>query len=257
MSFWQGKAVLITGASSGLGAALAEALAPHRPHLGLLARRDEELRRLAARLAATGAQCWIRACDVRDRRAVEVAVSDFAAAAGGLDVVWVNSGVGGETSREAWDWSLVDAIIDTNLKGAVYTTQAAVAVMAPRGGGRLVAISSAAAMRGLPGRAIYGATKIALAYYFDSLALEYPELGFTTIFPGFVDTPINTGVSRRLFMMDAPRAARIMIRAVERGQRTLIYPWQMRTLFLLARHSPFALYRRVAVRLGRMRERKR
>ncbi len=242
MSFWTGKAVLITGASSGLGAALTEALAPHRLHLGLLARREEEMRRVTSALSPSGSQFWIRGCDVRDRVAVERAVRDFADAAGALDVVWVNSGVGGETSREQWDWDLVDAMIDTNLKGALYTTRAALDVMAPRRAGRLVAISSAAAMRGLPARAVYGATKIALAYYFESLALEYPELGFTTIFPGFVDTPINQGNPNRLFLMGADRAARIMMRAVERGQRVLIYPWQIRALFHLARGLPFTWY---------------
>ena len=248
MSFWTGKAVLITGASSGLGAALMEALAPHRLHLGLLARRDDEIRRLAGPLSGSGSQFWIRACDVRDRVAVEGAVRDFAYAAGALDVVWVNSGIGGETSRERWDWDLVEAMIDTNLKGALYTTRAALELMAPRRSGRLVAISSAAAMRGLPARGVYGATKVALAYYFESLALEYPELGFTTIFPGFVDTPINRGTPNRLFLMGADRAARIMMGAVERGERVLIYPWQIRALFHLARSLPFPWYRAAARR---------
>jgi short-subunit dehydrogenase len=108
-------------------------------------------------------------------------------------------------------------------------------------------------MRGLPARAVYGATKIALAYYFESLALEYPELGFTTIFPGFVDTPINRGAPNRLFVMGADRAARIMMRAVERGQRVLIYPWQIRALFHLARGLPFTWYGAAASRSARHR----
>jgi NAD(P)-dependent dehydrogenase (short-subunit alcohol dehydrogenase family) len=247
-TYWTGKAVLITGASSGLGWALAEALAPHDVHLGLLSRREAEMRRLAEALRHTGSRVWIRPCDVRDRAAVTRAVDGFAAEAGRIDVAWVNSGIGGETSRERWDWDLVEGMIDTNLKGAIYTTQACVRVMARQGGGTLVALSSAAAMRGLPGRGIYGATKIALGYYFEALAVEYPELRFTTIYPGFVDTPINRGNPNRIFLLTPERAASIMLRAVERGRRELVYPWQMRWLFRLTRALPFSVFRRIAGR---------
>ena len=208
-AYWRGKSVLITGASSGLGWALAQALAPHEVHLGLLSRREGEMRRLADVLRPTGSRCSIYPCDVRDRGAVSDAVQRFAAEAGRLDVALV---------------------------------------MAPQGRGALVAISSVAAMRGLPGRAIYSATKIALAYYFEALTLEYPELQFTTIYPGFVDTPINRGNPNRIFLLTPERAAAIMLRAVARGRRELIYPWQMKVLFRLGRALPFALYRRVASR---------
>ena len=247
-SYWTGKSVLITGASSGLGWAIAESLAPHDVHLGLLSRREAEMRRLADALRHTGSRFWIHTCDVRARAAVDQAVNGFAAEAGRLDVVWVNSGIGGETSRERWNWNLVEDMIDTNLKGAIDTTEACLRVMARQGRGTLVAISSAAAMRGLPARGIYSATKIALAYYFEALPLEYPELRFTTIYPGFVDTPINRGNPNRVFLPTPERAASIMLRAVARGRREVIYPWQMNVLFRLARALPFALYRRLASR---------
>ena len=247
-SYWTGKSVLITGASSGLGWAIAEALAPYDVHLGLLSRREAEMRRLADALRHTGSRFWIHSCDVRARAAVDQAVNGFAAEAGRLDVVWVNSGIGGETSRERWNWDLVEDMIDTNLKGAIYTTEACLRVMARQGRGTLVAISSAAAMRGLPARGIYSATKIALAYYFEALTLEYPELRFTTIYPAFVDTPINRGNPNRVFLLTPERAASIMLRAVARGRREVIYPWQMNVLFRLARALPFALYRHLASR---------
>jgi short-subunit dehydrogenase len=247
-SYWSGKSVLITGASSGLGWALAETLAPHGVQLGLLSRREGEMRRLAAALRHTSSRFWIHPCDVRDRAAVEQAVAGFVAEAGRLDVAWVNSGIGAETSRQRWDWDLVESMIDTNLKGAIYTTQACLRVMAPQGRGTLVAVSSAAAMRGLPAHGIYGATKVALAYYFEALTLEYPELRFTTIYPGFVDTPLNRGNPNRIFLLPPDRAASIMLRAVAHGRREIIYPWQMKAVFRLARALPFALYRRLARR---------
>src|SRR5713101_8212204 len=89
--------------------------------------------------------------------------------------------------------------------------------------GTLVANSSAAAMRGLPARGIYSATKIALAYLFEALTLEYPELRFTTIYPGFVDTPLNRGNPNRIFLLTPERAAAIMLRAVAHGRHEIIY----------------------------------
>ncbi len=201
--------------------------------------------RLGDRRSAGSLRC---PCDVRARAAVDQAVNGFAAEAGRLDVAWVNSGIGGETSRERWNWDLVEDMIDTNLKGAIYTTEACLRVMARQGRGTLVANSSAAAMRGLPARGIYSATKIALAYHFEALTLEYPELRFTTIYPGFVDTQINRGNPNRVFLLTPERAASIMLRAVARGRREIIYPCQMKVLFRLARALPFALYRRLASR---------
>src|ERR1041384_7773927 len=93
--------------------------------------------------------------------------------------------------------------------------------------GALVAISSAAAMRGLGGRSIYSMTKVALAYYMESMAAELPLIQFTTIYPGFVDTPINRNNPRRFWVVDAPDAAQRMIRAVARKRISYIYPFQM------------------------------
>lgn len=248
-SYWTGKSVLITGASSGLGWALTEALAPYKIHFALLARREAEMQKLVAQLQSTGSRFWIRACDVRHRNEVDKAVKDFVTESGKLDVAWVNSGIGGETSRVKWDWEFVERLIDTNFKGALYTAQACLEVMSKQNHGVLVGICSAASMRGLPARSIYSATKIAFAYFLESTAVEYPEVQITTVHPGFVDTALNRGNPNRIFLMTRERAAHIMVKAVAQGRREIIFPWQMKVIYRLVRAAPFSIYSRFARRM--------
>lgn len=248
-SFWTGRSVLITGASSGLGWALTEALAPYEIHFALLARREAEMNRLAEKLRHTGSRFAIYRCDVRDRDQVQRAVQDFVRNSGKVDVAWVNSGIGGETSRAKWDWEFVERVIDTNFKGAVCTAQACLEVMAKQGHGTLIGICSVASVRGLPARSIYSATKIAFTCYLESVAVEYPELQITTVHPGFVDTALNRGNPNRIFLLSPERAAHIMIKAVAQGRRQIIFPWQMKALYHLMRTLPFGVYSRLARRM--------
>jgi hypothetical protein len=241
--YWAGKTVLITGASSGLGYALVEALAPYRVHFCLLSRRVEPMQELEMKLATSGSQFWLRACDVQKRNEVESALADFVQTVGRLDVAWVNSGIGGETSFRRWDWNRVESMIDTNLKGAIYTAQRCLQYMVSQNHGTIAAISSASAMRGLAGRSIYSLTKIGLAFYMEAMAAELPQIQFTTIYPGFVDTAINRGNPNRLWLMTADRAAQLMINAVAKRKKEFIYPLQMKLLFHLVRALPAGIYR--------------
>ena len=247
-SYYSGKHILITGASSGLGAAIVEALAPFRVHFCLLSRRKEPMDLLASRLQSTGSGFWIRSCDVQIRSEVESAVDQYIEENGHLDIAWINSGVVGDTSFRNWNWDVVDSILNTNLRGAIYTTHFCLRYMAQRGSGTIVAISSAAAMRGLGGRALYSLTKIGLSYYMDSMAVELPQIQFTTIYPGFVDTPINQNSPNRFWVMRPQKAAHLMIRAVARRKASYIYPFRMKLLFYAIRLLPDSIYRRLAHR---------
>ena len=250
--FWSGRKVIITGASSGLGAALVAALSPYRVRFCLLSRRIEPMQELADRHKATGSEFWIRTCDVRKREEVEAAIADFVSEYGAPDVAWINSGVVGDTSYEKWDWKTVENIIDTNLKGALYTAHTCLTHMVRAGKGAIAAISSAAAMRGLGGRSIYSLSKIGLAYYMESMAAELPQIQFTTIFPGFVDTPANRNNPNRFWLITAEDAAQRMIGAVAAHKSSYIYPFKMRMLFYLIRALPGPLYRPLARRMMRI-----
>lgn len=241
-SYWQNKSILITGASSGLGWALVEALAPYQVSFCLLSRREERLQELAARLKHSGSTFWHRACDVRDRQAVYSAIHDYHRESGRLDIAWVNCGIGANTSFLKWDWEKVEAVIDTNLKGALYTIRACLEIMVPQASGTIIGIGSATSMRGLPTRGIYGLTKIGLDYFMESLAAELPQIQFTTIHPGFVDTEINQGQGYRIWLMSPETAARKMIKAVARRKQRYSYPIRMKLLFHLIRLLPASWY---------------
>lgn len=241
-SYWQNKSVLITGASSGLGWALVEALAPYQINFCLLSRRVEQMNELATQLKDSGSTFWIRACDVRQREEVNSAVRNFYQQLGRLDIAWVNSGIGANTSFQKWDWEKVESVIDTNLKGAIYTIRACLEIMVPQNYGTIIGIGSAVSMRGIPTRGIYGLTKVGLAYFMESLAAEFPQIQFATIHPGFVDTEINQGQPYRIWLMTPEKAARRMIHAVAQWRKVYIYPFRMKLLYRFSRILPASIY---------------
>jgi short-subunit dehydrogenase len=253
-SCYSGKSILITGASSGIGWALAEALAPYKVKLGLLSRREEKLHELAQKLRYSGSEVWLKSCDVRSKEAVFEAVSAFQQHTGALDIAWVNSGVSHSSYFWKWDWQKVEAIIETNLLGAIYTTKACADAMLRQKSGTIVAIGSVASMRGLPKHGIYSMTKIALNHFIESLSAELPELQFTIIHPGFVDTPINQGNPNRIFLLTPEKAARLMLKAVAKKKRIYIYPWQLRLAYPIVRALPASVYARLAKKIVGMRK---
>ena len=112
--------------------------------------------------------------------------------------------------------------------------------------GAIVAIGSAASMRGLPTRGIYSLTKVSVEYFLESLAAEFPEIQFTMIHPGFVNTPILQSSSNRLWLMSPEKAAQIMIKAVAKRKKMLVYPFRMNLLFRFARMLPTSIYLKIA-----------
>ncbi len=240
--FWFDKTVLITGASSGLGWAVTEALAPYRVHFGLLSRRQERMEELVLKLRGSGSSFWFKPCDVRNRNEIETAIRQFHQQTNCLDVVWVNSGIGGKTAFADWNWDQYQDMIDTNLNGAIYTILAALRIMAKQGSGHVVGIGSAASMRGLPQHAVYSLTKISLRYFIEAMATELPQINFTVIHPGFVDTPINQGNPNRIFLQQPEKAARLMIKAVAKRKWHYIYPLPMKWIYHLGRVLPMSFY---------------
>lgn len=241
-NFWRGKTVLVTGASSGLGKAIVEALAPYEIKFCLLSRRVEKMQEIAAALQNYNSVYWIRSCDVRKREEVYSAVQDFCHEHGGIDVAWVNSGISRNTSFYKWNWETAENLIATNLHGAIYTTMACLEAMVPQKSGTIVGICSAASMRGLAGTGVYCLTKIGLAYFLESMAAELHNIHFTIIHPGFVDTPINQGLRNRIWLMTPEKAAQLMIKGVARRKNVMIYPFRMKVLYHLARAVPASWY---------------
>jgi len=247
------KRVFITGASSGLGLALAREYASQGAQLGLLARRENALTELIASLP--NAQLHrLYAVDVNDHAALAAAASDFMAHAGGIDVVIANAGIsyGTLTERPA-DLAVFDKIMQTNLVATVATFSPFITAMksqaaAGQRGMRLVGIASVAGIRGLPGAEAYSASKAAVISYCESLrvALRRHAIEVVTIAPGYIDTPmtqINTYPMP--FLMPADAFARQAVRAIAAGRSYVVIPWPMRGVSWLLRCLPNWLYDRV------------
>jgi len=244
--------VFITGASSGLGAALAAHYAARGAVLGLVARRADKL---AAIAAALGTPVSVYAVDVADRDALAAAAADFASRHGTPDVVIANAGVSaGTQGGNAGDLAVLDQLLRTNVTGLAATLAPFVEPMRTRGSGSLVGIASVAGFRGLPGSGAYSASKAAAIAWLEALRVELHGSGvrIVTVCPGYIETPM-TAVNRfpMPFLLSAENAARITARAIERGEALVVLPWQMRLVFLFLRRAPNWLYDRLFARAPR------
>ncbi|MCE1184942.1 SDR family oxidoreductase [Zoogloea sp.] len=244
--------VFITGASSGIGAALARHYAAQGASLGLVARRAAHLEALLASLPGPHAHYVL---DVADSAALAQAAQDFVARFGLPDVVIANAGVSvGTLTEEQDDLAAFERVMRTNVLGMVATFQPFVAPMRARGAGRLVGIASVAGIRGLPGAGAYSASKAAAIAYLESLRVELHGTGVkaVTIAPGYIETPMTAVNTYPMpFMLPVDEAARRFARAIEAGVSYTVIPWQMGLVARLLRALPNAVYDRLFARAGR------
>jgi len=216
------KTVFITGASSGIGRALAQALAGRGYDLFLTARRLDALAEVRSEITAAnpGRRVEVRALDVTDDADVATAIAEAAEKLGRCDIVVANAGLGNSPRVGEGGMERNRQIVETNLIGVMATVDAAVALFRRQGGaGQVVGISSVAGVRGLPGSASYSASKAGVTVYLESVRAEtYGEpITVTTIAPGYIDTPINQDVKSRPFLIDVEKGAQITADLIERG----------------------------------------
>jgi short-subunit dehydrogenase len=243
--YWQEKVVLITGASSGIGSALAVSLARRGAHLALLARRVDLLDNLAAEIKRNGGKALAITCDVRDLEAVQRAAEATRGEFGCIDVAVANAGMG----IEAAAWKILPSdVAETfavNVIGAANMIAAVLPVMLEQGSGHLVAISSLASYRGLPRAAAYSASKAAMSNYFESLRIDLRGKGIdvTTVNPGFIRTAMTGGEEAKApFLMELDAATQKLVQALERRPSVYAFPWQLATIVRLMKFMPNSLY---------------
>ena len=240
------RRVIITGASSGIGAALARAYAARQTTLGLIARRAGALKELAAEFSTPHE---IYALDVRDSAAMRAAAHAFITLHGSPDIVIANAGVSTGTLTELpEDLAAFKDVLDINVLGMVYTFQPFIDAMRAAGRGTLVGIASVAGYRGLPGAAAYSASKAAAISYLESLRVELRASGIKviTICPGYIATPMTAKNPYPMpFMLSADQAARAMLDIIDSGKTFAVIPWQMAIVARVLRVMPNWLYDRL------------
>jgi len=225
----EGKAALITGASGGIGAAVAGRLHDAGASVGLLSRRGDDLG-LQRSLGVS--------CDVRDRSAVADATDAVVERFGRLDVVVANAGVGAYGPFLELDPELMEAMIDVNLKGTLYTAAATLQHLIDSGQGDFVALASVAGLRAFPGEAAYNASKFGQVGFTRALDHELRERGVraTCICPGGVKTGFAIGTGRTDGdpeldgMLTADEVADVVLFAVTRPRRMRILTTSFRPM---------------------------
>jgi short-subunit dehydrogenase len=260
----QNRTVIVTGAASGMGRALCYCLSREGARLGLVDRNEKGVRAVADDLSSQGVSCLWAVADVRRRKEIDVAINTLAVQLGPVDVLVASAGV-----LELWpaDELMVDQVEETmqvNFLGVVYAINAVLPAMLMRGSGHIVGMASLVASRGIPYEAAYGASKAALGNYLESLrpGLRQRGIAVTTVYPGFVSTPLLEGATARLEcrspllralqainllgflsgVVTPEAAARKITRAIIRRRRVLSFPLSTRIFTRLGYLLPAAIY---------------
>jgi short-subunit dehydrogenase len=252
-----GKRIIITGASSGIGRAVALEYARRGARLLLAARREDALRETAAAVNANGGEAHVISVDVTDRDAARRIVALADEKLGGIDTVIMNAGVGSPTFADDFAADEIEQVMEVNFTSAVRMIEAVLPRMRAANAGQIVAVTSLASFRGMPGSSAYNASKGALTILMESLRTELRPTGvtITTVLPGFVRTAMTDQNEFHMpFMLEVDDAARRMVDAIERGAVDVRFPRILSTLVRISTYLPNRLYDWI-VRRGRGRRR--
>ncbi|MEM7584989.1 MAG: SDR family NAD(P)-dependent oxidoreductase [Acidobacteriota bacterium] len=242
MSGLKDKSVLITGASSGIGAALAQDLVRRGARVGLLARRKDRLVELAEELREAGGEVAWAVADVTDDYALAGALSELDSELGGTDVVVANAGYGRPDPPHKFKPGAAIAMYDTNLFGMLRVIDWVLPRFIEAGQGHIVGVASVASYVGFTNSAAYCGSKAAMRVHLQSLRVSLANHGIavTTICPGFVKSELTDKNKFKMpFIWETEPAARLIGDAIERRRGEVVFPWQMRWLKqLLVRWMP-------------------
>lgn len=243
------RLVFITGASSGIGLALARACLQRGWRVALVARRTDTLRALLTDEGWPPTHWRIWCADVADASALQTVAQDCMASLGLPDIVVANAGISlGVDLEDPADLAVFGQVMDTNVMGLVRTFSPFIGPMRERGSGHLVGIASVAGVRGLPGHAAYCASKAAVISCCESLRGELAPHGIrvSTLLPGYVATPLTARNRYAMpFLMQPQAFAHQALRAIDAGVRCRVIPWPMGLVARLLRVLPDAWFDRL------------
>jgi len=254
MSTLAGKRIWLTGASTGIGRALALELASRGAVCGLTARTEESLRALQVEIegrGGRGGRAIVVPGDVTDAARMKAVAAELEEKLGGIDILIANAGTHLFTKPEQFDADEYLGLMNLNYGGMLRCIEAALPFMLKRGAGRIVGVSSLAGYRGVPRAAAYGASKAAAINFLESLRfhLARRKIGVTIVNPGFVRTPLTDKNDFHMpFLIDADRAARIICRGIERGKDEIAFPIPFSWIIKAMRIIPYPIYKMIMSR---------
>lgn len=240
--------VLITGASTGIGRALADWFAAHGYSLGLFARRLDLLNQLATGLQSQYPTIKIKTAslDITNLDACAPTIQRIVTDLGGLDIFVANAGIGYRTPEWKPVWKEIRPILETNILGAVASIEAAKDILlAQKRGGQIVGISSVAAFRGLPASSAYCTSKAALTTYLESLRVDLRphDITVTSIHPGYIKTPMTAKNKGPMpFLLELDDAAQRIAHAIIQHRARYVFPFPLKISSWLLKHIPNILY---------------
>ena len=237
-----------TGGGGGSAPARGGGIAPVGYRVGLIARRKDALDELAREIEAAGGTARAASADVGDRDAAHAAVRELESALGPTEVMVANAGIGVPTLLDPMNIADVEATFRVNLMGVIYSMEVVLPGMLARGRGQLVAISSLASFKGVPGESAYCASKAAVNTFMEGMriALRSKGIAVVTVCPGFVETPILPMDTPTPFKISAESAAQRIARVIARRKSGLVkFPWPMAALTAILRRFPDFLVARI------------
>jgi len=236
------RVVVITGASSGIGAATALRCGEAGMRVVLAARREDVLRDIAARVEAAGGEALVCPTDVRDRAQIERMAHAAEARFGRVDVLLANAGIGYAQALALVPHETIDATVEVNLLGVIRSAKAVLPGMIERGSGHVITVSSVAAGLAVSRASVYAATKAGVHRFCESLRREVGRHGIyvTDVLPGVIDTPMTERLSG---WPKAPVAgvADVIVGVMRRPRRWVVTPWWYHAALAANRLAPWAL----------------
>jgi NADP-dependent 3-hydroxy acid dehydrogenase YdfG len=233
---------IITGASSGIGEAVARALHSQGWKVGLIARRGERLDAMCVELGEGVAHA---VADVTDQAGLEAAMAQLQQTLGPCDLMLANAGIGEAHDGSKFDVAVSIKVIQVNVIGVINAVGAVLPGMLERGRGHIAVTSSVAGFRGLPKFGAYSASKACVTTLFESLRVDLRprNIAVTAIHPGFVRSELTADNRFTMpWLMDSDRAANIIVRGLKKQKRVITFPWQMAWLMGFVKLLPNWLY---------------
>jgi short-subunit dehydrogenase len=246
------RTAFVTGASAGIGRALAERLAQRGTTVALAARRQDLLDEVRRAIEAKGGHALVVPVDVSRPEAIIAAMERADDELAGIDLVIANAGIGGNMHATKMTWAAIAPIFQLNVMGAIATLTALLPRMSARGRGHLVGVSSLAGMRGLPKTAPYSATKAALSTFLESLHVDLAGSGIfvTDVRPGYVKTDLTAGRSYKMpMLMELEEATEIILAGIDAGEPVVAFPKPLEAALAATRLLPRAGYLQLARKL--------